>query len=172
MGAGKTTVMAEASDLLAMHDIEHAAIDGDALGVAYIASMPHNDSVIYANLECVCRNYAQLGVHRFLLALALETRAALESCMRAVSAHHVSVCRITATLPTMRERVKLREPGFLQGRFVDRVGALSTIIDRASLEDFTVFNEDRPVTEVAREMLIRAGWLTESGCSFDLHAAR
>lgn len=159
MGAGKTSVMAEASDLLAMQHIEHAAIDGDALGVAYIASMAQNDDVIYANLECVCRNYVRLGVRRFLLALALEGQAALESCIQAASARNVIVCRLTASLPTMQHRIKLREPGLLQAQFVERVEILNTILDRASLEQFSIRNEDRSITDVAREMLSRAGWL-------------
>jgi adenylate kinase len=36
MGAGKTTVLGEASDLLAAHGITHAAIDLDALGVSHL----------------------------------------------------------------------------------------------------------------------------------------
>jgi deoxyadenosine/deoxycytidine kinase len=162
MGAGKSTVMAEASDVLTIQHVEHAAVDGDALGAAYLESMARNDEVIYANLECVCKNYAQLGVRRFLLAFALENRAALESCVRAVSAHNVVVCRLDASLPTMQDRIKLREPGLLQAEFVARVETLNAILDRASLEAFTVTNEGRSVTEVAREMLIRAGWLPDT----------
>lgn len=37
MGAGKTTLMAEASDVLIERDIVHAAIDLDALGIGYIS---------------------------------------------------------------------------------------------------------------------------------------
>ena len=36
MGSGKTTVLAEASDLLAAADIPHAAIDLDALALAHL----------------------------------------------------------------------------------------------------------------------------------------
>lgn len=160
MGAGKSTVMAEASDLLERERIEHAAIDVDFLGLAYVASTPTNHDVMYANLECICRNYARLGVGRFLLVRSVESRAELERCRLATSCDSAVVCRLTASLPTLLERVTLRETGILRAEYLARVELLNGILDRASLEDFTIVNENRTVTEVAREMLIRAGWLT------------
>ena len=38
MGAGKTSVLGEASDILALRGIAHAAIDLDALGLAHLPS--------------------------------------------------------------------------------------------------------------------------------------
>ena len=46
MGAGKTTVLGEASDILALRHIPHAAIDLDALGLAYLSSTTGNDGVM------------------------------------------------------------------------------------------------------------------------------
>jgi hypothetical protein len=59
----------------------------------------------------------------------------------------------------MRQRVMMRESGFLQQQFVDRVSELNNILARAQLEDFAIVNENRSLTDVAREMLIKAGWL-------------
>src|SRR6266849_5589458 len=70
MGAGKTTVLAEASDILALRNITHAAIELDALGLAGLPSAASNDGVMYRNLQSVCKNYASLGVRRLLLARA------------------------------------------------------------------------------------------------------
>src|ERR1700758_115000 len=86
MGAGKTSVLAEASDMLALRHIAHAAIDVDALGLAYVPAAARNDEVMYRNLRSVCNNYAALGVIRFLLARALENRAELDFCRGIVSA--------------------------------------------------------------------------------------
>ena len=72
MGAGKTSVLAEASDILALRQVAHAAIDLDALGLAHLPSAACSDAVIYANLQSVCKNYAALGVQRFLLARAID----------------------------------------------------------------------------------------------------
>jgi len=149
-----------ASDLLAARRVEHAAIDVDALGLAYLSSATTDDAM-YANLASVCRNYARLGVQRFLLARALESRLEFERCRDATAAANVVVCRLTADMSTLQERVKQREPGILQAQFVARVEVLNAILDRAELEDFTLANADRSVTDVAREMLMHAGWLSE-----------
>jgi len=47
----------------------------------------------------------------------------------------------------------------LQGSYVARVAELNSVLDNAHLEDFSLLNENRPVTHVAHEMLVRAGWL-------------
>jgi adenylylsulfate kinase-like enzyme len=159
MGAGKTTVMYEASDLLAARNIPHAAIDLDALGTAHLPYGVQDGRVMYRNLRSVWGNYARAGLDRLLLARALETRAELEWCREAVSPAAVVTCRLTASLETMQARVQRREIGELQKTFAARVAELNAILDQARLEDFSLLNEKRPVTEVAQEMLVRAGWL-------------
>ena len=161
MGAGKTSVLGEASDILALRHIAHAAIDLDALGLAHLPFASGNDGVMYRNLQSVCENYASLGVRRLLLARAVETYAELELCRSAVSAKGVVVCRLTAGIETMQGRVKMRESGLSQREYVARVTKLNDILDRARLEDFTVLNENRSLSEVAYEMLLKAGWISE-----------
>jgi hypothetical protein len=164
MGAGKTTLLGEASDILALRHIVHAAIDLDALGLAHLpsaaASESGNDGVMYRNLQSVCNNYASLGVRRLLLARAIEDRAELELCRGVVSAANTVVCRLTATIETMQQRVQTREAGVSQRKYTARVANLNVILDRARLEDFTVTNENRSLTEVAHEMLVKAGWIS------------
>ena len=160
MGAGKTSVLGEASDILARLNIAHAAIDLDAFGLAQLPSGASNDVVMYRNLRCVCKNYAALGVRRFLVARAIEDRAVLECCRRAVSAKSAVVCRLSAKIGTMRQRVKIRESGILQKQFTARVAKLNSILDLARLEDFTVATDGRSVTEIAQEMLLEAGWIS------------
>jgi len=160
IGAGKTTVLGEASDILALSHIAHAAIDLDALGLAHLPSAASNDGVMYRNLQSVCKNYASLGVRRFLLARAMEDRAELEICRGAVSAANTVVCRLTVSIEAMQQRVKMRESGVLQRQYVARVAKLNVILDRSRLEDFTVAGESRSVTEVAHEMLVKAGWIS------------
>ena len=161
MGAGKTAVLTEASDILALRQIAHAAIDLDGLGLAYLPSAANSDGVMYRNLQSVCNNYASLGIKRLLLARAMEDRAELELCRAIVSAMKTVVCRVTAGVETMQQRVRMRESGISQNKYVDRVATLNAILDRARLEDFTVPNEDRLLTDVAQEMLITAGWISD-----------
>ena len=55
--------------------------------------------------------------------------------------------------------MRTREPGVLREAFVARVTELEALLDEAKVEDFSLDNSDRAVTDVAREMLGRAGWL-------------
>ena len=72
------------------------------------------------------------------------------------------MCRLTAALDTMQDRLRIREPGMLQAQFLARAGELEQILNEANVENFAVVNDQRPVTDVARELLERAGWLTPS----------
>jgi len=159
MGAGKTAVLAEASDLLSQRKIAHGAIDLDALGLAYLPDRASSDAVMYDNLRSVVGNYAGLGVRRFLVARAIENDTQLRLCRGNIPAANTVVCRLTASIETAEHRVATRDSGMLQREYVARVAELASILDRAHLEDFEVLNEDRDVTRVALEMLIRAGWI-------------
>ena len=160
MGAGKTSVLGEASDILALRGIAHAAIDVDALGLAHLPLGASNDVVMFENLQSVCGNYAAIGVKRYLLARAIESRAQLERCREVVPTANTLVCRLTASITTMEERVKVRETGAMRQEYVSRVAKLHLILERAQLEDFTVANENRALHNVALEMLIKARWIS------------
>jgi hypothetical protein len=94
-----------------------------------------------------------------LIAAAVENRADVDLIRQAIPDSEIAVCRLRARLETMRQRVFAREPGMLQAQFVARVAALEASLDTAGVEDFSVENDDRVVTEVARALLCRAGWL-------------
>lgn len=160
MGAGKSAVLAEASDLLSQRKMVHAAIDLDALGVAYLPSTARSDGVMYDNLRSICGNYAAMGVERFVVARAIESDAQLKLCREMLAADDVVVCRLNASIEIMQQRVRMREIGMLHQEFVDRVAKLNAILDRARLEDFSVANEGRSLTDVALEMLLKAGWIS------------
>ena len=98
---------------------------------------------------------------RLLLARAIEDRAELELCREVVSATNMVVCRLIASIETMEQRVRMRESGVAQQDYVARVAELNAILDRARLEDFIVNSANRSVTEVAEEMLIKAGWISK-----------
>lgn len=160
MGAGKSTVMAEASDILGLHKITHAAIDLDALGLAYLPDAKSSDAMMYANLKSVCKNYSSIGIRRLLLARAMQDRAELELCRSVVSAANTIVCRLNASSAVMTQRVAQRELGVSRNAYIARSTELNAILDKARLEDFSITNENRPVQEIAREMLVRAGWIS------------
>ncbi len=159
MGSGKTTVLGEASDILTEAGIPHAAIDLDALGVSYVPQAA-GDDLMMRNLTAVWNTYATAGISRLLIADAVDSLAAYEEIRRAVpDAGEVIVCRLRASLDTMRQRIRVREPGMLQEKFVTRVAELEASLDATGVEDFSVDNDSGSVTDVAREVLVRAGWL-------------
>jgi hypothetical protein len=162
MGSGKTTVLAEASDILRARGIPHAAIDLDALGCVQLPAGASSDDMMYRNLKSVWANCTAVGLNSLLIARALESNEELTSLCEAVPCAKPIVCRLKALPQTMQERVRVREPGMLQHQFVARAAELEALLDRAGLEDFVVDNEDRSVTEVAQEMLDRSGWLQGS----------
>jgi len=161
MGSGKTTVLSEASDILAIRNIPHASIDLDALGTAHLPPPVRDQQLMYRNLQSVWENYAHVGLTRLLLARAIEDRAELQRCRNAVPGAEIVICRLTASLKTMQDRVQSRDIGTLQSTFIARVAKLNSILDRVHLEDFSLSNENRSVTDVAYEMLVHAGWIQE-----------
>lgn len=157
MGAGKTVVAEVAGDLLSAAGVAHAVVDLDGLAWGH---WPSRDGAVgVRNLEAVWANYARAGAARLLVACAVETRDGLDRIARAIPGSETQVCRLVASLREMERRVAGREHGPLRDRFVERVAVLETILDAAALEDFAVSNEGRPVEDVAREVLARAGWL-------------
>jgi hypothetical protein len=73
---------------------------------------------------------------------------------------NVVVCRLTASIEAMKRRVEMRDLGMLQHEYVARVAKLNLILDRAGLENFAVVNDQRSLTDVAYEMLVKAGWIS------------
>jgi len=158
MGSGKTTVMVEASDILTARGAVHAAIDLDALGIVHLPLEPAVD-LTYRNLASIWANYAAAGVNRLLVAGAIESRAELDRLRATLPDSQIVVCRLRASVETMQQRVRVREPGMLQAKLVARVLELETALDLLRIEDFSVSNDGRSITTVANEILERAGWL-------------
>lgn len=68
------------------------------------------------------------------------------------------VCRLTAPLALMRQRLRVREFGMFQNQARARSTELDDILEGAAIEHFTVDNgPGRLVTDVGHEMLTRAG---------------
>jgi len=160
MGAGKTTVLSEASDLLAEAGISHGAIDLDWLGIMHPPQGAHGEQLVFVNLAAIWPHYRTAGARRLLVARVVEDRAELEHYREAVPGAEIVVCRLIASAMTMRDRLRVREPGLFQPKALARSTELDSILRKARVEDFVVDNDaGRPVTEVAREALMSAGWL-------------
>jgi hypothetical protein len=158
MGAGKTTVLGEASDLLTAANVPHGAIDLDYLCAGHIPAASAED-LLYRNVRAVADNYRACGIERLLIAAAVDSAEMRVRLREATGAVSLVICRLTAPIATMQERVRVREPGMWQAQFVARVVVLERQLDACAVEDFSLRNEhEGAVTEVAREMLRRARW--------------
>ena len=157
MGSGKTTVLGEVSDLLSARRISHAIIDLDAMAAVGLSKEAAAE-LSRRNLSAIYSHFIAAGLRHLLLAVAVETRAQLETLREAMPGANLVVCRLTASVPTMEQRLRVREPGIQQERFVARAGELERLLEAAAVEAFTVNNDDRSVTDVARDVLSRAGW--------------
>ncbi len=160
MGAGKTTVLSEASDLLAQAGIAHAAIDLDWLAVMHPQQDAYGQQLAFANLAAVWPNYVAAGAKRLIVARVVEYEHELDHYRIAVPGARTVVCRLTAPLTLMHDRLRVREPGMFQYQALARSTELANILARAAVEDFTVDNgPGRQIGEVALEVLTRAGWI-------------
>ena len=158
MGSGKTTVLGEASDILAEHATPHAIVDLDAIGTVLLPDDAARD-LLLRNVTALYRNFVAAGITRVLLADVIETREHLDQLQQAMAGAELVLCRLTAGVETMQRRLRIREPGIHQERFVTRSRALHEALQTAKLEDFVVLNDGRTIMEVAREVLHRAGWI-------------
>ena len=115
---------------------------------------------MFANLAAVWSVYAAAGAERLVAARVVEDRSELQHYRDALPGAQPVVCLLEASVETMQERLRVREPGMIQAQIVARAAPLADKLRLARAEDFTVDNgEERSITDVAREVLSRAGWL-------------
>ena len=139
--------------------IPHAALDLDWLCVMYPPQGRYGEPLVVANLAAVWPVYKAAGAERLLVARVIEHRSELERYRDAIPGADIVVCRLTASAETMRDRLRDREPGMFQTEAIARSAELEQVLERERVEDFTVDNDaGGNVTEVAREVLTRAGW--------------
>lgn len=162
MGAGKTTVMGEVSDLLIEADVSHACVDFDGLALIHphAPEDPHGSMLAFRNLKSIWANYRAAGIERLVIAAVIERRSELAQYEEAVRGAEIMLCRLLAPLATMHDRLRSRDPGIYLPQFLARSTELDGILAAGRIEDFTVDNgPGRHITDVAREVLQRAGWL-------------
>jgi hypothetical protein len=150
--------MGEASDLLTAQPIRHAAIDLDAISLVGVPEPLARDAH-FRNVAAISRNCRDAGIDTFLLAGAIESTGDLAELRKALNADAITIVRLVAPIETMAARLRLREPGIRQDEFLQRSRTLDGILTAATVEDFTVANDGRSITDVAQEVLERAGWL-------------
>jgi adenylylsulfate kinase len=159
VGVGKTAVLIEIHDILEKRQVPHACVERDALGYSWPPQGRFNERIIELNLSCVATTFLAAGAERLVIAGVIETPHDLLVYRRCIPNAQIQVCRLTAALELRRERLRSREKGAGLDWHLERTAELDRILDEARIDHFSVDNGDRPLRDVASEVLARAGWL-------------
>jgi hypothetical protein len=161
VGVGKTAVTGEAAGLLREADIPHAMADLAVIGACWPPpdDDPWNEVLIHRNLACMWANFRQAGASQLLLCRVLEARSLLRRVAEAVPGADITVVRLRAPRDLVRARILAREAGRDPQWYLDTAAYLFDRMEYAGVEDHVVDNDDRPVAQVAAEVLHVAGWL-------------
>jgi hypothetical protein len=159
-GVGKSTVAAEINEQLAARKVPNAAIDLDALVWQWPSTTSWNDDLMFENLASIWPNYQAHGATHLILARVQKDRAELDRYRSAVPGSEISVCRLVAPEAVRIERLHGRmPPGPSLDWHIARTVELDAELDALKIEDFVVENDDRSTSDVAFEVLARAGWI-------------
>jgi predicted kinase len=159
IGVGKTAVLREADALLIEAGARHATLELEHVARCWtIVTQDSRAKLVYQNLASLWSNFVASGAARLLPGGLVEQRSELRRISAAVPGAAVTVVRLHASQPVLESRIRLREPGPPESELV---GARwwAHHFDEVQLEDHLVETDDRPVREIAREVLQMAGWL-------------
>jgi hypothetical protein len=156
-GVGKSSVIEEMAEMLEQSGVSYGAIDVDWLwwfdapGVDSAASR----QVLFANLRSVAGNYVDAGGMRFLLAWSIRDQSDLDALREALP-FPSRVLRLTAPIEMIRSRLAA---DVTVGRKDDLRNAERWLRNGtgSGLGEESVAN-DRPIREVADEILGLLGW--------------
>src|SRR5207302_1177074 len=139
----------------------HAVIDLDALSESWPrpAGDPFNAEVTFRNLACVWANFRAMGAERLILPRVIESRDEVARYEEAVPGIALQICRLVAPEELRVARLTAREAALgSRAWHLARTVELALQMDRTRLEDYLVDNGDRPVEDVASDVLTGAGW--------------
>lgn len=106
-GVGKTAVLTALSDLLHEDDVRHAAIEVEALRLAY----PSLDrQTAFDHLAYVAESFRRAGYPLLLVADTIEDGAYLRRLRAAICAEETMLVRLAASPAVLRARLVSREP--------------------------------------------------------------
>jgi len=158
---GKTSVGAEASELLQAAGVAHCLIEGDNLDAAYpkAADDPHGTALTEANLRALWQNYPAIGHTR---AIYVNTVSVLEAPMvlRALGGGRSTGVLLTGSDTVLAQRLGGREIGSVLQRQLERSATMAAHLQESAGPEVKRVNTDgQTVTAIATEALQACGWL-------------
>lgn len=161
-GVGKTTVAFEMSRQLEAAGVGHALLDMDELDRIYPAPQddPHKTDLTKQNLAAVWANLRDAGAPRLILTMvAVSPYYELPHIREAVPEASITMVRLHASEEIVLERLRRREIGSGREDQLQRTIEQMHLMAGESPEgSLVVDTSGRSVSDVAREILQRAGW--------------
>ncbi|MEM1095055.1 MAG: hypothetical protein AAGJ10_10665 [Bacteroidota bacterium] len=158
VGAGKTTIGHAVHEILSAKQVPHAFLDVDRLGDTWPQHGRFNQGTVFSALSALWPVYRKAGAARLVLAYVVEDQAELARYEAALGPCTVAVVRLTASTPTLRQRITTRETGEAQRWHLQRAAELEGILDTAQPYGATVQNDGQTPHEVGQAVLRCVGW--------------
>lgn len=160
MGSGKTVVTIAIGDLLERREQPYALVDLDWLGWVDPApfSLLTQRAVLTENLRLIWPTFREAGVERLVLARYVEDRAQLDAFRAALPGVQLAVVRLVASPAVIERRLRARDTGAQLAEHLAETAQFAARGEANALEDAVVENGDRPLADVAAEVLTVAGW--------------
>lgn len=160
VGAGKTSVALELGEILEAGEHAYGLVDLDWL--AWLrparASLATVQSVLAENLRLIWPTYREAGVERLVLARCVGDRAELDALRASLPGVELYVVRLSVPDELARQRLEARDTGVQLAEHLAETAVLAARAEQLALEDAVVANGDRPLREVAEDVLAAAGW--------------
>jgi hypothetical protein len=162
-GVGKSTVAEAAGGVLTAAGCVTAVVDTDMLAQfgpppdARPAAAGFYDELKCVNLATVWANFQAVGARYMVVSAGIDSPRVRDMYVESLPGCEVRLVELTADDDTVRSRLRHRDTG---ARLEQHLAALTEhrrIPTTGALADFTVAN-DRAAADVAREILVRAGW--------------
>jgi hypothetical protein len=155
-GSGKTAVAVAIGERLEAGDEAYALVDLDWL--AWVRPAPASlftvHSLLAENLTRIWPAFREAGVERLVLARHLVEGAQLAALRAALPGVELFVVRLTAPPALIEQRLRVRDAGAqLAEHLAEAARGAQT-----RLEDAVVENGERPLRDVADDVLGAAGW--------------
>ena len=106
-GAGKTSVLTALMGLLEADHVRFAAIEMDALALAYPSPDPE---AAFEHVKYLAASYRSRGYPTLLLTATIENAEYLRRLLAALPSSRVVVVRLHAPPALLRQRIRRREP--------------------------------------------------------------
>ena len=158
-GTGKSTLAAQIGDILDDTSVRYAAIDLDWLGwyEDHRPRPPGDWSVLLRNLASVVANYRSIDIDHFVVAFALRSTDDVTLLSEAMG---MPVRTVELLVPIDVIELRLASDP-TTGRLLDLEGSREWAKEDSAAIGFAdlVISNDRPIQDVATDVLDWLGWL-------------